>query len=123
MTTFLEYGYDGRQARLGFAGPKLYAGRPARVWFGSADELALFVIVRCEDRYVDVELTTSASGRMIAPHSSLAYGLRFAAMRVPDGVDVLAVSGKTVSGEATLFWPRRPSDGMRAALDAATREP
>jgi hypothetical protein len=104
---------DGRSARSGMGGPKLYGDDVVNVWAGRSDGTPPFILIRGVPSIEEATVLTNG-GKTV--HVTLSpeieeFGLRFGAAALPedDPPETLSVrlgSGRVVQGEVP--WPRRP---------------
>jgi hypothetical protein len=106
---------DGRSARSGMGGPKLYGDDVVNVWAGRSDGTPPFILIRGIPSIEEAAVQTTG-GKII--HVTLSpeieeFGMRFAAAALPrdDPPEALTVrlgDGRVIEGEVP--WPRRPPD-------------
>lgn len=104
---------DGRSARSGMGGPKLYGDGVVNVWAGKSDGTPPFVLIRGVPSIEEATVLTNGGETV---HVTLSpeieeFGLRFGAAALPedDPPETLSVrlgNGRVVQGDVP--WPRRP---------------
>lgn len=104
---------DGRSARSGMGGPKLYGDGVVNVWAGKSDGTAPFILIRGVPSIEEATVLTNG-GKTI--HITLSpeiedLGMRFGAAALPndDPPEILSVrlsDGRVVKGQVP--WLRRP---------------
>ena len=104
---------DGRSARSGMGGPKLYGDGVVNVWAGKSDGTPPFVLIRGVPSIEEATVLTNGGETV---HVTLSpeieeFGLRFGAAALPedDPPETLSVrlgDGRVVQGDVP--WPKRP---------------
>ena len=104
---------DGRSARSGMGGPKLYGDDVVNVWAGRSDGTSPFILIRGIPSIEEATVLTREGKTVQVPLSPEIeeFGLRFGVAALPedDPPEILSVrlgDGRVVQGEVP--WPRRP---------------
>ena len=114
MTMLQVFAGDRRVAWSGFGGPALYPGEKVHEWRGRTDDLPYFVMARAAPEVSRLVAVTDrgTSVELVMGDVDDRFGLRFAAVGLPDGEGpgalLVEVDGRP---EGTIPQPMlRPSD-------------